>query len=100
MMAALEYFTSLYSKSSVAVSFFESGFSVWNTQYQDTQKSMEAEPINPFMRTPQVCKDRVVLSLMVTPVYSSLLTAETYGAEPWRMWVCSDLVDCSLGIRI
>lgn len=34
MMAALEYFTSLYAKSSVAVSFFECYFSVWNTQYE------------------------------------------------------------------
>jgi len=38
-------------------------------------KSVEAETRKPSIHTPLVCKGRVVLSLMVTSVYSSLLLA-------------------------
>lgn len=28
----------------------------------------------------------------------SACSTETFGVEPWRMWICSDLIDYSLGI--
>lgn len=44
-------------------------------------KSMEAETIKPFMHTPQVCEDRVVLLLMVTSVYGFLLAVLKHSKQ-------------------
>lgn len=51
---------------------------------------MEAETIKPFMRTSEVCKDRVVLFVVVTSVYSSLLAALKY--MEWSLGECGSAV--------